>query len=332
MFIADLHIHSKYSRATSRDCEPVMLEFWAKRKGIHLLGTGDFTHPAWRRELQEKLVPAVEGLYSLRGDLRRNTAVAGPAISPQFIVSGEISSIYKKNGKVRKVHNLILLPSLEAAESVSRRLEVVGNLHSDGRPILGLDSRDLLEIVLERCPEAIFVPAHIWTPHFSLFGAYSGFDDIEECFGDLTRYIYALETGLSSDPPMNWRLSGLDRFTLISNSDAHSPANLGRETNIFDTTLAYPNILQALKDRNANRFCGTLEFFPRKGSIITMAIVLARSAGSRRRQKRRAASVRCAAAELRSGCSIGWKTSLTVRRALFPQPRKSSNGWCHCRR
>lgn len=265
MFIADLHIHSKYSRATSRDCEPEMLEYWAKRKGIHLIGTGDFTHPAWRSELQEKLVPAGEGLYSLRGDLCRKAAVAGSAISPQFIVSGEISSIYKKNGKVRKVHNLILLPSLEAAESVSRRLEAVGNLHSDGRPILGLDSRDLLEIVLERCPEAIFVPAHIWTPHFSLFGAYSGFDDIEECFGDLTRYIYALETGLSSDPPMNWRLSGLDRFTLISNSDAHSSANLGRESNVFDTALAYPDILRALKDRAADRFCGTLEFFPEEG-------------------------------------------------------------------
>ncbi|NMC31525.1 MAG: UvrD-helicase domain-containing protein [Veillonellaceae bacterium] len=265
MFIADLHIHSKYSRATSHDCEPEMLEYWARRKGIHLIGTGDFTHPAWRRELQEKLIPAGDGLYALRAVLSREASVAGPKISPQFIVSGEISSIYKKNGKVRKVHNLILLPSLDAAEAVSRRLETVGNLHSDGRPILGLDSRDLLEIVLERCPEAIFVPAHIWTPHFSLFGAYSGFDDIEECFGDLTRYIYALETGLSSDPPMNWRLSALDGFTLISNSDAHSPANLGRETNIFDTTLAYPNILQALKDRNANRFYGTLEFFPEEG-------------------------------------------------------------------
>ena len=265
MFIADLHIHSKYSRATSRDCVPEVLEFWARRKGIDLIGTGDFTHRAWREELKEKLVPSGEGLYMLKDDFRREDQIARGDSKPQFIVTGEISSIYKKNGRVRKVHNLILLPSLEHAESVSRRLEAIGNLHSDGRPILGLDSRDLLEIVLDACAEAIFIPAHIWTPHFSLYGAYSGFDDIQECFEDLTGYIYALETGLSSDPPMNWRLSALDGFTLVSNSDAHSPANLGREANIFDTALSYPGILQALKNRTSQDFYGTIEFFPEEG-------------------------------------------------------------------
>jgi uncharacterized protein (TIGR00375 family) len=264
-FIADFHIHSKYSRATSRECVPETLALWARRKGLHVVGTGDFTHPAWRAELKEKLVPAGDGLYALKDEYRRPDDVAGAAFTPRFVVSGEISSIYKKGGRVRKVHNLILLPGLEAAELVACSLEAKGNLRSDGRPILGLDSRDLLEMVLDACPEAIFIPAHIWTPHFSLFGAYSGFDDIGECFGDLTGHIYALETGLSSDPPMNWRLSALDNFTLVSNSDAHSPANLAREANIFATGLSYPQMLRALKDRGTGEFHGTLEFFPEEG-------------------------------------------------------------------
>lgn len=265
MFIADFHIHSKYSRATSRECVPEMLDLWARRKGIAVVGTGDFTHPGWRQELKEKLVPSGEGLYTLKDDLSIQEQIAGADFKPQFIVSGEISSIYKKNGKVRKIHNLILLPGLEEAESISSRLEAIGNLRSDGRPILGLDSRDLLEIVLDICPEAIFIPAHIWTPHFSLYGAFSGFDDISECFEDLTDCIYAVETGLSSDPPMNWRLSRLDNFTLVSNSDAHSPANLGREANIFDTELSYFAILKALKNRHTKEFRGTIEFFPEEG-------------------------------------------------------------------
>lgn len=265
MFIADFHIHSKYSRATSKDCVPEVLEFWARRKGIGVVGTGDFTHPAWREELKDKLLPSEEGLYMLKDDFRKADEVAGADFKPRFIVTGEISSIYKKKGRVRKVHNLILLPSLEHGESISHKLETIGNLHSDGRPILGLDSRDLLEIVLDICPQAIFIPAHIWTPHFSLYGAYSGFDHIEECFEDLTGHIYALETGLSSDPPMNWRLSALDNFTLVSNSDAHSPANLCREANIFDTGLSYPDIWKALKNRSTKEFYGTIEFFPEEG-------------------------------------------------------------------
>jgi uncharacterized protein (TIGR00375 family) len=265
MFIADFHIHSKYSRATSKDCVPEMLELWARRKGLDLIGTGDFTHPAWREELREKLVPAEEGLYTLKDSFRREDDVGGSNRKPRFMISGEISSIYKKNGKVRKVHNVILLPNLESAEALSHRLEAIGNLHSDGRPILGLDSRDLLEITLDVCPDAIFIPAHIWTPHFSLFGAYSGFDEIEECFGDLTGHIHALETGLSSDPPMNWRVSALDRFTLVSNSDAHSPGNLAREANLFDIGLSYPDISRALQNRDTKEFSGTIEFFPEEG-------------------------------------------------------------------
>ncbi len=265
MFIADFHTHSRYSRATSRDCVPEVLDLWARRKGLHLIGAGDFTHAAWRQELKEKLVPAGDGLYALKESFRDGSYDAGAAERPRFIVSGEISSIYKKHGKTRKVHNLILLPSLEKAEALALRLEAVGNLHSDGRPILGLDSRDLLEIALEVCPGVIFIPAHIWTPHFSLLGAYSGFDRIEDCFEDLTGHIHALETGLSSDPPMNWRLSALDRFALVSNSDAHSPANLAREANLFDTGLSYPHIARALRTPDSREFFGTLEFFPEEG-------------------------------------------------------------------
>lgn len=265
MFIADLHIHSKYSRATSKECIPEHLELWARRKGIDLLGTGDFTHPTWREELKEKLIPAEEGLYRLKEEYRLRDDNADDSKYPRFVVSGEISSIYKKNDKVRKVHNLILLPSLEMAEALSHKLEQIGNLHSDGRPILGLDSRDLLEITLEVCPQAIFIPAHIWTPHFSLFGAFSGFDTIEACFEDMTPYIHALETGLSSDPPMNWRLSALDTFALVSNSDAHSPSKLGREANLFDTELSYPAIAQALENKEKKGLAGTIEFFPEEG-------------------------------------------------------------------
>ena len=263
MYIADLHIHSKYSRATSRDCDAPHLDLWAAQKGITLVGTGDFTHPAWRKELKEAFVPAEEGLYVLRKDLRLPAEVAGQREAPRFVVTGEISSIYKKNGKTRKVHNVILLPGLEEAECLSRRLEAIGNIHSDGRPILGLDSRDLLEITLETCPEAVFIPAHIWTPHFSRFGAFSGFDTIEECFEDLTGEVHALETGLSSDPPMNWQVSALDRFTLVSNSDAHSPAKLGREANLLDTGLSYSEMARAIQ--TGEGFGGTIEFFPEEG-------------------------------------------------------------------
>ncbi len=265
MYIADLHIHSKYSRATSRDCIPEYLDLWARKKGIALIGTGDFTHPAWRQELKDKLIPAEEGLYTLKKEAHIVQDTTTGKEQTRFVVTGEISSIYKKNGKVRKVHNVILLPGLEEAEILSRKLEAIGNIHSDGRPILGLDSRDLLEITLESCPQAVFIPAHIWTPHFSLFGAFSGFDTIEECFEDLTPYIHALETGLSSDPPMNWRISALDRYHLISNSDAHSPSKLGREANLLQTELSYPALSRALQGGVQAGLAGTIEFFPEEG-------------------------------------------------------------------
>ncbi len=264
-WIADLHIHSRYARATSGACVPETLAFWAQRKGLQLIGTGDFTHPAWRQELALKLAPCEEGLYRLKDEFWRDPGVAGMGDASRFVVSGEISSIYKQDGRVRKVHNLILLPGLAEGEVLTRRLERIGNLHSDGRPILGLSSRDLLEITLEACPQAIFIPAHIWTPHFSLFGAYSGFERIEDCFGDLTPHIGALETGLSSDPAMNARLSALDGFRLVSNSDAHSPANLGREANLLDTDLSYAHLARALDGRDPNAFRGTIEFFPEEG-------------------------------------------------------------------
>ncbi len=261
MYIADLHIHSRFSRATSRELDALHLDWWARRKGIGLLGTGDFTHPAWRKELREHLVEAGEGVYALRPELRLPDALPGE--EPLFVVTGEISCIYKRHGRTRKVHHLILLPSLEAAEELSARLEAIGNIHSDGRPILGLDSRDLLALTLEVSPEAELVPAHIWTPHFSLFGACSGFDTLEECFGDLAGEIHAVETGLSSDPPMNWRLSALDHLHLLSHSDAHSPSKLGREADLLGGERTYPALLRAV--RSGEGLLGTVEFFPEEG-------------------------------------------------------------------
>ena len=263
MYIADLHIHSSYSRATSRDCTPEYLDLWARRKGIHIVGTGDFTHPAWREMLAQKLRPAGDGLYVLKEEYRIHDGCTTDSFAPRFVVTGEISSIYKKNDKVRKVHSVIILPGLEAAETICAKLEAIGNIHSDGRPILGLDCRDLLEITLELCPESIYVPAHIWTPHFSLFGAFSGFDTVEECFGDLSPYIHAMETGLSSDPPMNWRISALDKYQLISNSDAHSPAKLGREANLFEIECSYEGLYRAIQ--TGDGLYGTIEFFPEEG-------------------------------------------------------------------
>ena len=263
MYIADLHIHSRFSRATSRDCDAPHLDHWARLKGIGLVGTGDFTHPQWREELRAALEPAEDGLYRLRDECRLPCPLPGPIEDPRFVVTGEISTIYKKNGRTRKVHHVILLPSLDAAETLAHRLEAIGNLHSDGRPILGLDSHDLLEIVLDSCPDAVYIPAHIWTPHFSVFGAFSGFETLEECYGDLTGQIHALETGLSSDPPMNRRLSALDGYLLVSNSDAHSPSRLGREANFLDCARSYPALKHALD--TGEGFAGTIEFYPEEG-------------------------------------------------------------------
>ena len=261
--IADLHIHSRFSMATSKEGTPENLDFWARKKGISLIGTGDFTHPVWREELKERLVSEGNGLYRLRDAYVKEESRKFPGEGTRFVVSGEISSIYKKNGKTRKVHNVILLPSLEAADAMAQCLEKIGNIHSDGRPILGLDSHDLLEMMLDVCPEGILIPAHIWTPHFSVLGAKSGFDSVEECFEELAPYIYALETGLSSDPAMNWRISKLDRYQLVSNSDAHSPSKLGREANLLDIDCSYEGLYQAIQTGQGLE--GTVEFFPEEG-------------------------------------------------------------------
>ena len=261
--IADLHIHSRFSMATSKEGTPENLDFWARKKGISLIGTGDFTHPVWREELKERLVTEGNGLYHLRDEYVKEESRKFPGEGTHFVVSGEISSIYKKNGKTRKVHNVILLPSLEAADAMAQRLEKIGNIHSDGRPILGLDSHDLLEMMLDVCPEGILIPAHIWTPHFSVLGAKSGFDSVEECFEELAPYIHALETGLSSDPAMNWRISKLDRYQLVSNSDAHSPSKLGREANLLDIDCSYEGLYRAIQTGEGLE--GTVEFFPEEG-------------------------------------------------------------------
>jgi len=268
MIVADLHIHSRYSRATARDLTPESLWQAAQIKGVDLLGAGDCTHPAWLAELREKLVETGDGAYELRPELTSAPAQAVPGACRRpvrFLLSGEISCIYKRQGATRKVHLVVILPDFAAAEAVNLRLGRLGNITSDGRPILGLDARDLVELVLDCSPQAICAPAHIWTPWFSLFGSKSGFDRIEDCFADLTSQIHALETGLSSDPAMNWRLSALDGYTLISNSDAHSPANLAREANLLDCPPTFPALAAALADPWGQGFAGTLEFFPDEG-------------------------------------------------------------------
>lgn len=253
-FYADLHIHSKYSRATSKSCTLEELSLWAQKKGITMLGTGDFTHPAWFEEIKEKLEPAGPGVYKLKED----------ANSPvRFVLSVEISTIYKKGDKTRKVHHVVFMPDLEAAGKFRNRLDAIGNIKSDGRPILGLDSRSLLEITLEAGEGSTIIPAHIWTPWFSVLGSKSGFDSIEECYEDLSEHIFALETGLSSDPEMNWRVSRLDKYRLVSNSDAHSPSKLAREATVFDTEPDYFSMMQALK--TGEGYIGTVEFFPEEG-------------------------------------------------------------------
>ncbi|MHC1696782.1 MAG: endonuclease Q family protein [Geobacteraceae bacterium] len=264
-YIADLHVHSPFSRATSKECSPAGLFAWARIKGIQVVGSGDFTHPGWLQRLKEDLEPAENGFFRLRNETVPLPLLKATASPVRFILTAEISCIYKRHGAVRKVHNLIYVPDFASAERINARLAKIGNILSDGRPILGLDSRDLLEIVLEEAPDGFLVPAHIWTPWFSLFGSKSGFNRIEECFGDLTHHVFALETGLSSDPDMNRLISGLDRFALISNSDCHSPSRLGREANLFSTGFDYFSLREALRSNSGDVFRGTVEFFPEEG-------------------------------------------------------------------
>jgi len=254
-FVGDFHIHSKYSRATSPLMDLGNLDRWAKIKGIKVLGTGDFTHPRWFEEIKKELEPAEPGLFKLRG-LDSGT---------RFVLTSEISCIYSKGGKVRKVHIIVFAPSIEAVEKINLKLEQIGNLKADGRPILGLDAKELAKIILDADENCLVVPAHAWTPWFSVFGSKSGFDSLEECFDEYAKHIYAIETGLSSDPAMNWRLSQLDKITLISNSDAHSLPKIGREANVFDADLSYEGIAVAIKTKDKNKFLYTIEFFPEEG-------------------------------------------------------------------
>jgi uncharacterized protein (TIGR00375 family) len=250
-FIADFHIHSKYSRATSRDMDIKHLAAWAKLKGITLMGTGDFTHHLWLEELKSHLEDTANGLYAYDG--------------VNFILTAEVSSIYSKKNKTYRIHNLIFAPSFKTVDKINDRLRRLGNLASDGRPILGLDAAEIARIVFDIDENCMVIPGHIWTPWFSVFGSMSGFDRIEDCFEEQTEKIFALETGLSSDPAMNWRLSALDRFTLISNSDSHSPAKIGREANVFNCDLDYKTIREVLKTKDKARFLYTIEFFPEEG-------------------------------------------------------------------
>jgi DNA helicase-2/ATP-dependent DNA helicase PcrA len=266
--IVDLHIHSHYSRATSREMNIESLYWWGKVKGINIIGTGDFTHPAWFGELKNKLEPAEPGLFKLKDEYaKRQDGKLPESVRSnliRFILTVEISNIYKRHEKTRKLHNLIISPSFSAAGKIINELDRIGNIKSDGRPILGLDSYELLKISLNSDPDNLFIPAHIWTPWFSMFGSKSGFDTIEEAFGDLSSKIVAVETGLSSDPFMNWRLKQLDSLTLVSNSDAHSPRKLGREANLINCKIDYKDIIGAIKN-NDERFVGTIEFFPQEG-------------------------------------------------------------------
>lgn len=252
MYIADLHIHSKYSRATSKNMDIEHCVQWAKNKGISLLGTADITHPLWFSELKKTLQPSErKGIYTYNGI--------------DFILTGEVNNIFPKDNIVRKIHNIVLFSSFEGAERFNKEIEKFTELLIDGRPILQINSKMLLKMVRESDPEGFIIPAHIWTPHFSLFGANSGFDRIEDCFEEESENVFALETGLSSDPPMNWLLSQLDRFTLVSNSDAHSPQKIGREANVFSEPFSFSELKEILKTNDRRRFLFTIEYFPEEG-------------------------------------------------------------------
>lgn len=251
-FTADLHLHSKYSRATSKDLDIEHLTQWASKKGIDLLGTADFTHHLWLEELKSKLEPTGSGLFVHKG--------------MYFMLTCEISNIYSKKAKNYRIHTVICAPSFKTVDKIIEALSARGcNLNSDGRPILGMDVKDTCRLILDIDENCFIIPAHVWTPWFSVFGSKSGFDSIEECFEELSDKIYCLETGLSSDPAMNWRLSRLDRYTLISNSDAHSPSKIGRECNVFNCELTYAGIIDTLKRKDQNRFLYTVEFYPEEG-------------------------------------------------------------------
>jgi len=267
-FFADFHVHSRYSMATSQRMDVEHLFVAAQLKGLRVVGTGDITHPGWMRDLRRKLVPAEPGLFAIHPDVAASidTTVPERCRNPvRFLLTAEISCIYRQDGRVRKGHHLVLMPDMASAERLSKRLERIGNLQADGRPILGISAYRLLEMVLETSERAFLIPAHIWTPWFSVLGSKSGFHSIEACFGDLSEQVFALETGLSSDPAMNRTVSALDRFCLVSNSDAHSPEHLGREANVFCGECSFEDMRKALDGTTPRNFLGTVEWYPQEG-------------------------------------------------------------------
>jgi uncharacterized protein (TIGR00375 family) len=266
-FVADLHLHSKYSRAVSRDMNLQNMALWGAKKGLDILSTTDWTHPLWRRQLQEELTEDSQGLFRLK------SAVISPqsAISRiRFLLSVEVSSIYTQNGKVHRIHNLIFSPSLETCEKICTELIKRGcNLNSDGRPIIGLSSIALCELVFSIDENAMIIPCHVWTPWFSLYGSNSGFDSIDECFGEYADKIYGVETGLSSDPFMNWQIKELEGRSILSSSDDHSMAKMGREATVFKSTkdkLSFNDIADAIVQKgNDTKISYTIEFYPEEG-------------------------------------------------------------------
>lgn len=266
--IVDLHIHSHYARATSKEMNITSIYRWGKIKGISIIGTGDFTHPAWFVELQEKLEPAEPGLFVLKEQYRsvedNHIPLSCRAAELRFMVTVEVSTIYVRHGRLRKVHSLLIVPDFKTAKKINTVLSSKGKLHIDGRPVLSMDTAELLKIALDSHPDTLFIPAHVWTPWFGVFGSKSGFDSLEDAFGELANSVYALETGLSSDPPMNRRISAHDTRAIVSFSDAHSPQKLGREATIIDSALNYAEIIGAIKT-NDQRLVGTIEFFPEEG-------------------------------------------------------------------
>lgn len=266
--IVDIHIHSHYAHATSPEMNIASLYRWGKKKGITVMGTGDFTHPGWFEEMREKMQPAEQGLFTLKDEFAKVEEEQLPSMirqrSMRFLLTSEISTIYSKGGMVRKLHSIVVAPSFEVVSKINARLSQIGNINADGRPILGLDTKELLKIALDADPNIFFVPAHIWTPWFGMFGSKSGFDSIEECFEELSPHVRAVETGLSSDPLMNWRVPNLDGITMVSNSDAHSPSKLGREANMIDAEMSYDDIVGAMRT-NDDRMIGTIEFYPEEG-------------------------------------------------------------------
>jgi uncharacterized protein (TIGR00375 family) len=266
-FIADFHVHSKYSRATSKEMDVENMARWANLKGVGLLGTGDFTHPFYFAELKQKLEPLGNGLFTLKKEFKRSAGIVenGSGKEVHFILTTELSNMFQQGGSGRRVHTMIFAPSFEIVEKINEELSQYGKLSSDGRPIFGFPTKELVEIITDITDQCFIVPAHAWTPWFSVFGANSGFDCLEECFEEQLKHISCIETGLSSDPQMNWRWSALDKMCLISNSDAHSPNRIGREANAFDCEMSFKEIVKAIRTKDKNKFLYTIEFFPEEG-------------------------------------------------------------------